>query len=119
MTEETMNAEVVEEVETDETSEPMCCEESNYEIEYEVASGPSKGFIALCVGGIAAAAVGVVVAINKHKNKKKIKSLERDIANADYVDDDEEDEETDDPIETEAAPVVEDSEEKPVKKKRR
>ena len=38
----------------------------------EASSGPSKGFVALVVGGIAAVAVGVTVAVKRHKKKKAV-----------------------------------------------
>lgn len=64
----------------------------------ETSSGPSKGFIALVVGGIAAVAVGVTVAIKRHK-KKKAAQAEEEFFEDDF-DEDLEDEE-DDWVETE------------------
>lgn len=52
------------------TTEVSGTEDVTQEIIIEETSGPSKGFIALVVGGIAAVAVGATVAINRHKKKK-------------------------------------------------
>lgn len=62
----------------------------------ETSSGPSKGFIALVVGGIAA--VGATVAIKRHK-KKKAAQAEEEFFEDDF-DEDLEDEE-DNWVETE------------------
>lgn len=63
--EETMNNEV------EVTTEVSGAEEMTQEITIEESSaGPSKGFVALVVGGIAAAVVGTVVAVKRHKKKK-------------------------------------------------
>lgn len=55
--------------------------------EIEETSGPSKGFVALVVGGIAAAAVGVAVAVKRHKKKKADESEIKDEDLDDYEDD--------------------------------
>lgn len=62
--EENMNVEVGVTTESNET------EETNLDTEIEVTSGPSKGFVALCVTGLAAAVGGVIYAVNRHKKKK-------------------------------------------------
>lgn len=59
----------------------------------ETSSGPSKGFIALVVGGIAAVAVGATVAIKRHK-KKKAAQAEEELFEDDfdeYLEDEEDD----------------------------
>lgn len=63
--EETMNT-GVEEV----TTEVFETEEVDQEITIDETSGPSKGFIALAAGGIAAIVVGTIVAVKRHKKKK-------------------------------------------------
>lgn len=43
---------------------------SREDITSAITGGPSKGFMALVVGGVAAIAIGAVVAVKRHKNKK-------------------------------------------------
>lgn len=63
--EENMNNEV------EVTTEVSGAEEVTQEITIEdSSSGPSKGFIALVAGGVAAVVVGTVIAIKRHKKKK-------------------------------------------------
>lgn len=54
------------------TTEVSGAEEMTQEILIPKSSSeePSKGFVALVVGGIAAAVVGTVVAVKRHKKKK-------------------------------------------------
>lgn len=71
---ETMMNNEVEVMETD----VLATEETTQDIVTEEASGgPSRGFVTLVVGGIAAIAVGTVIAIKRHK-KKKAKAQESD-----------------------------------------
>ena len=65
---ETMNTEVevTTEVSGEEVKPEIMVEESS--------SGPSKTFVGLVVGGIAAVAVGAAVAWKRHKKKKSRKS---------------------------------------------
>lgn len=63
---ETMNTEL------EVTTEVSELEDVNQDITIDETSyGPSKGFIALVVGGIAAVAVGATIAIKRHKKKKE------------------------------------------------
>lgn len=52
----------------------------------ETSSGPSKMFVGLVVGGIAAVAIGVTVAWKRHKKNKAEKAQES--AEEDFEDDD-------------------------------
>lgn len=64
-------------------------EENSQEIvTEEYYGGPSKAFVGLVVGGIAAIAVGATVAWKRHKNKKALEANEP----AEECDDDYEDE---------------------------
>lgn len=97
------------------TTEVSGVEEVPQEITIEeTSSGPSKGFIALVVGGIAAVAVGATVAIKRHK-KKKAAQAEEEFFEDDF-DEDMEDEEKPEHVEAEIVPE-EKSEEKPAEKK--
>lgn len=81
----------------------------------ETSSGPSKGFIALVVGGIAAVAVGATVAIKRHKKKKEAAQEQDEFEDDDFYE--EEDEEETVEVEAEEVPAEEEkSEEKPEKK---
>lgn len=63
--EENMNNEV------EVTTEVSGAEEVTQEITIEDSSSvPSKGFMALVAGGVAAVVVGTVIAIKRHKKKK-------------------------------------------------
>lgn len=63
--EENMNNEV------EVTTEVSGAEEVTQDIAIEdSSSGPSKGFMALVAGGVAAVVVGTVIAIKRHKKKK-------------------------------------------------
>lgn len=104
---ETMN------VGTEATTEVSEVDGMNQNIEInDCSDGPSKGFIALVVGGIAAVAVGAAVAIKRHKKKKAARAEEA----VDYEDEEDHDEYCSDDEEDESleAEVVE---EKPAKKK--
>lgn len=87
--EETMNNEM------EVTTEVSEFEGTNQEtVSYETSSGPSKGFVALVVGGIAAVAVGAAVAIKRHKKKKADAQVKKEIEEDDdleVVDMDDED----------------------------
>lgn len=69
--EENMNYEVTTEVEG--------CDDVTTEITIEESSRPSKTFVALVAGGIAAAVVGTVIAVKKFKKHKKKKAAEKEI----------------------------------------
>lgn len=61
------------------TTEVSGAEEVTQEVMIEETSGgPSKGFVALVVGGIAAVAVGATIAIKRHKKKKVSAKVEED-----------------------------------------
>lgn len=97
-------------------------EEVKPEIKIEESSGgPSKTFVGLVVGGIAAVAIGAAVAWNRHKKNKAEKAQEA--AEEDFEDDDFDDEFLDEDPETEevvaetTAEVVEETTEKKTEKK--
>lgn len=87
----------------------------------EVSGGPSKTFVGLVVGGIAAVAIGATVAWKRHKKNKAEKAQEA--AEEDFEDDDFYDEDLDEDPETEevaaetTAEVVEETTEKKTEKK--
>ena len=78
---ETMNTGV--EVTTDVSGEDEVSQEITIE---ETSGGPSKTFVGLVVGGIAAVAVGATVAWKRHKKNKAKKAQE--IAEEEFEDDD-------------------------------
>ena len=83
----------------------------------ETSGGPSKTFVGLVVGGIAAVAIGATVAWKRHKKNKAEKAQEA--AEEDFEDDDFDDEFFDEDLETEevAEEVVEENTEKKTEKK--
>ena len=83
----------------------------------ETSGGPSKTFVGLVVGGIAAIAIGATVAWKRHKKNKAEKAQES--AEEDFEDDDFDDEFFDEDLETEevAEEVVEENTEKKTEKK--
>lgn len=83
----------------------------------ETSSGPSKTFVGLVVGGIAAVAIGATVAWKRHKKNKVEKAQEA--AEEDFEDDDFDDEFLDEDPETEEVmtEVVEENTEKKTEKK--
>lgn len=83
----------------------------------ETSGGPSKTFVGLVVGGIAAVAIGATVAWKRHKKNKAEKAQEA--AEEDFEDDDfyEEDLDEDPEDEEVAEEVVEENTEKKTEKK--
>lgn len=83
----------------------------------ETSGGPSKTFVGLVVGGIAAIAIGATVAWKRHKKNKAEKAQES--AEEDFEDDDFDDEFFDEDLETEEVTkeVVEENTEKKTEKK--
>lgn len=83
----------------------------------ETSGGPSKTFVGLVVGGIAAVAIGATVAWKRHKKNKAEKAQES--AEEDFEDDDFDGEFFDEYPETEevAEEVVEETTEKKTGKK--
>ena len=109
---ETMNTgvEVTTEVSGEEVKPEIMIEESS--------SGPSKTFIGLVVGGIAAVAIGATVAWKQHKKNKAEKAQEP--AEEDFEDDDFDDDffEEDPEVAAETTTeVVEETTEKKARKK--
>lgn len=112
---ETMNTgvEVTTEVSGEEVNQEIMIEESS--------GGPSKTFVGLVVGGIAAVAIGATVAWKRHKKKKAEKAQEA--AEEDFEDDEFYEEDLDEDLETEevdaetTAEVVEETTEKKTGKK--
>lgn len=113
---ETMNTGV--EVTTDVSGGEAVSQEIMIE---ETSGGPSKTFVGLVVGGIAAVAIGATVAWKRHKKKKAEKA--QGAAEEDFEDDDFDDEFLDEDSETEevaaetTAEVVEETTEKKTGKK--
>lgn len=113
---ETMNTGV--EVTTDVSGEDEISQEITIE---ESSGGPSKTFVGLVVGGIAAVAIGATVAWKRHKKNKAEKAQEA--AEEDFEDDDfyeediEEDPETEEVVAETTAEVVEETTEKKTEKK--
>lgn len=83
----------------------------------ESSGGPSKTFVGLVVGGIAAVAIGATVAWGRHKKNKAEKAQEA--AKEDFEDDDfyEEDLDGDPEAEEVTTEVVEETTEKKTEKK--
>lgn len=71
----------------EENMEVMNQETSNEDVQaYEMSiEGPSKSFVAIVAGGIAAVAIGATVLIRKHKKKKAAKNQEADHEDAGFV----------------------------------
>lgn len=99
------------------TTEVSGAEDVTQEITIEETSGgPSKGFMALVVGGIAAAVVGTVVAVKRHKKKKASESADEEYEDEDF--DEFVDDLDDEYVEEPAIQVVENkSEKEPAEKK--
>lgn len=112
---ETMNTgvEVTTEVSGEEVKPEIMVEESS--------GGPSKTFVGLVVGGIAAVAIGATVAWKRHKKNKAEKAQEA--AEEDFEDDDFYEEDLDEDPEAEevaaetTAEVVEETTKKKTEKK--
>ena len=83
----------------------------------ETSGGPSKTFVGLVVGGIAAVAIGATVAWRRHKKNKAEKA--REAYEEDFEDDEffEEDPETEEVAAETTAEVVEETTEKKTEKK--
>ena len=112
---ETMNTGV--EVTTDVSGAEEVSQEITIE---ETSGGPSKTFVGLVVGGIAAVAIGATVAWKRHKKKKaaKAQDAEEDFEDAEnYEEDLEEDSEDEEVVEQAATEVVEEHAEKKTGKK--
>ena len=109
---ETMNTGV--EVTTDVSGNDEVSQEITIE---ETSGGPSKTFVGLVVGGIAAVAIGATVAWERHKKNKAEKAQEA--AEEDFEDDDfyEEDLDEDPEAEEVMTEVVEETTEKKTEKK--
>ena len=109
---ETMNTGV--EVTTDVSGKDEVSQEITIE---ETSGGPSKTFVGLVVGGIAAVAIGATVAWKRHKKNKAEKAQEP--AEEDFEDDDFDDEFLDEDPEAEEVmtEVVEETTEKKTGKK--
>lgn len=112
---ETMNTGV--EVTTDVSG----AEEVSQEIAIEETSGgPSKTFVGLVVGGIAAVAIGATVAWKRHKKKKaaKAQDTEEDFEDDDFYEEDlDEDPEAEEVAAETTAEVVEETTKKKTEKK--
>lgn len=109
---ETMNTGV--EVTTDVSGEDEVSQEITIE---ETSGGPSKTFVGLVVGGIAAVAIGATVAWKRHKKNKAEKAQEA--AEEDFEDDEffDEDPETEEVVAETTTEVVEETTEKKTEKK--
>lgn len=111
---ETMNTgvEVTTEVSGEEVKPEIMIEESS--------GGPSKTFVGLVVGGIAAVAIGATVAWKRHKKKKAEKAQEAEEEDFDdefYEENLDEDPEAEEVATETAAEVVEETTEKKTRKK--
>lgn len=112
---ETMNTGV--EVTTDVSGAEEVSQEITIE---ETSGGPSKTFVGLVVGGIAAVAIGATVAWKRHKKKKaaKAQDAEEDFEDDEFYDEDFEDDPEDEEVVEESAPeTVEEPTEKKTGKK--
>lgn len=65
------------------------------------AGGPSKGFVALAVGAVAAVVIGATVAIKRHKKKKADAKAQAEDFDEEYDDYEDYDEDLDEPVEPE------------------
>ncbi|WP_287643491.1 hypothetical protein [Bacteroides sp.] len=111
---ETMNTgvEVTTEVSGEEVKPEIMIEESS--------GGPSKTFVGLVVGGIAAVAIGATVAWKRHKKKKAEKAQEAEEEDFDdefYEENLDEDPEAEEVATETATEVVEETTEKKTRKK--
>lgn len=112
---ETMNAGV--KVTTDGSGAEEVSQEITIE---ETSGGPSKTFVGLVVGGIAAVAIGATVAWKRHKKKKaaKAQEAEEDFEDDEFYEEDFEDDPEGEEVVEEAAPeTVEEPTEKKTGKK--
>lgn len=112
---ETMNTGV--EVTTDVSGAEEISQEITIE---ETSGGPSKTFVGLVVGGIAAVAIGATVVWKRHKKKKaaKAQDAEEDFEDDEFYDEDFEDDLDEEEVVEQAAPeVVEEPTEKKIGKK--
>lgn len=110
---ETMNTGV--EVTTDVSGEDEVSQEITIE---ETSGGPSKTFVGLVVGGIAAIAIGATVAWKRHKKNKTEKAQEAAEEDDDFDDEFlDEDSETEEVAAETTAEVVEETTEKKTGKK--
>lgn len=111
---ETMNTgvEVTTEVSGEEVKPEIMVEESS--------GGPSKTFVGLVVGGIAAVAIGATVAWKRHKKKKaaKAQDTEEDFEDDEFYEEDlDEDPEAEEVAAETTAEVVEETTKKKTEKK--
>lgn len=112
---ETMNTGV--EVTTDVSGAEEVSQEITIE---ETSGGPSKTFVGLVVGGIAAVAIGATVAWKRHKKKKaaKAQDAEEDFEDDEFYEEDFEDDPEDEEVIKRLAPeMVEEIKEKETGKK--
>lgn len=112
---ETMNTGV--EVTTDVSGAEEVSQEITIE---ETSGGPSKTFVGLVVGGIAAVAIGATVAWKRHKKKKaaKAQDTEEDFEDDEFYEEDFGDDPEGEGVVEEAAPeTVEEPTEKKTGKK--
>lgn len=112
---ETMNTGV--EVTTDVSGDDEVSQEIAIE---ETSGGPSKTFVGLVVGGIAAVAIGATVAWKRHKKKKAEKAqeaAEEDFDDEFYEEDPYEDLEAEEVADETTTEVVEEITEKKTEKK--
>lgn len=120
-----LNTFIKEEINMDETKNTeveVTTEVSGEEVTPEIRidesyGGPSKMFVGLVVGGIAAVAIGATVAWKRHKKKKAEKAQEA--AEEDFEDDDFYEEDLDEDLEAEevTTEMVEETTEKKTGKK--
>ena len=108
--------------ETKNTEVEVTTEVSGEEVKPEImveesSSGPSKTFVGLVVGGIAAVAIGATVAWKRHKKNKAEKAQEA--AEEDFEDDEFYEENLDEDLEAEevTTEVVDEATEKKTEKK--
>lgn len=111
---ETMNTGV--EVTTDVSGAEEVSQEITIE---ETSGGPSKTFVSLVVGGIAAVAIGATVVWKRHKKKKaaKAQDAEEDFEDDEFYEEDFEDDPEEEVVEEAAPETVEEPTEKKAGKK--
>lgn len=112
--EDTKNTELNEAVETETGIESGYDNDFDYET---VKSGPSKGFVALCVGAIGAAIGGGIYAYKRHKNKKAAE-LEQEMMNCDVDDYSEYDGDFEDDLDEQPVEVIDEKSEAEQPKKK-